>query len=298
MSDVLKKAIEQVGNKFEDLTNYFGSLEMEKVIKLNEFEETSPINISEGYWQINSPISIEESKLIERINLKTNENSRYATVIYRNVSNLTVKAIRGIVTYLNAFDEDIESKMFEIVDLNAKPGELFGHRFHAKITNMSVRNLKLTMIKIMYTNRQKWLASIDNSTILSNLELFTDEIRFKDELSKLKYSLLWNQFTCHFELSNYLKLTDTYWICPCGTLNNISNESRCVCHSNLKKIQIEMTDKSAEKAYSTYKESMEKLENFLSETNKTMENDRIKKMITISKPVKKTRLSKKNEVTS
>lgn len=296
MSDVLRKAIEKVGSNFEDLALYFGSLEMEKVITLNDFEETLPISINEGYWQVNSPVSIEESKLIERINIKTNEKSHYVTVIYRNVSNQEVKAIRGIVTYLNAFDEEIESKMFELVDINAKPGEIFGHRYHAKITNDNVRNLNLTMIKIMFKNNQKWLVSNETSTILPSHDIFGNCQLFQDELTRFKYSLTWNRLSRHYEMKNQLKLRDLYWICPCGTLNHKSNESCCLCHTELKRIQDEMTEEKAEKSYSIYKDSMEKLEAFLSATNKKLENDRIKKMITLNKPVKKSWLSRKDAI--
>lgn len=296
MSDVLRKAIEAVGNKFEDLSSYFGNLEMEKVITLNGFEETLPISINDGYWQVNSPVAVVESKLIERLNIKTNENSRYVTVTYRNVSNQEVKAIRGIVTYLNAFDEEIESKMFELVDINAKPGELFGHRYHAKMNNSNVRNLKLTMIKIMFKNNQKWYVSEDTSVILSNHEIFKENIDTCDELTRFKFSLTWNQLNNQFDMINLPKVAETYWICPCGTLNHNANETCCLCHTELKKINGEMTIEKAEKAYLVYKDSMEKLEAFLTATNKKLENERIKKMITLNKPAKKSWLTKKSVI--
>ena len=57
-----------------------------------------------------------------------------------------------------------------------------------------------------------------------------------------------------------------------------------------------MTIEKAEKAYLVYKDSMEKLEAFLTVTNKKLENERIKKMITLNKPAKKSWLTKKSVI--
>ena len=174
-----------------------------------------------------------------------------------NMQDKDIKAVYITVIGYDDLGKELDNKEYSYLDLNIKTGQEFGTEKLKELNNNTIRNIEITINKVIYADNEIWENKNTIAYDRTNLQCVDDNILFIASRKATEQRLQLNNI--YYPIQN-----EKYWNCMCGTYNSNSNEKcyRCKC--------------SKELVFSEFSKS--KLEQDLTEYNKnTQEKHNIRK---------------------
>ena len=185
-----------------------------KQVKLYEnfkFCPTSPIDILKGAIYI--------------------DNVTNKAIFQLKFINMQVKYIKAVYIQIkgsNDLGEEIENKEYAYLDLNIGKGQEFGTDNLKELNDNTIRNIKVTINKVIYEDNTIWENKENISYDRTPLNEIDNNLSFFANKKAVAQGL---------QLSNIYYPTESqnYWTCICGTSNSNSNDKcyRCGCSKDI-----------------------------------------------------------------
>jgi len=171
-----------------------------------------------------SPIDI----LKGAIYIDTITNKTVFQLKFVNIQENNIKAIYIAVVGYDDSGKKLENKEYSYLDLNVKKGVEFGTEQLKELSNNSIRNITVTVNKVIYTDNEIWE---NNNTVgyeREDLQCVGNDRLFIARRKATEQRL---------ELNNiyYPIQTNNYWNCICGAYNSNNNYNcyKCNCSKEL-----------------------------------------------------------------
>lgn len=141
-----------------------------------------------------------------------------------NMQDKIIKAIFVQIKGSNDLGELIENKEYTYLDLNIHKGQEFGTEELKELDNYTIRNIDVTINKVIYINNEVWKNKKNATYYRVNLKKIDKNLLFIANEKADKQRLQLNNIYYPTESENY-------WICICGAYNSNSSEKcyKCNC---------------------------------------------------------------------
>lgn len=171
--------------------------------------------------------------------------------------NMQEKYIKALYIQIKGYDDlgaELENKEYSYLDLNIKTGQEFGTKQLQELSNNTIRNIEITITKVIYANNEVWENKNDIVYDRFPLQCIDDNLlsiaRQKATEQKLQLNKIY-----------YPTQNNNYWTCICGIYNSNSNERCYRCKSEKKENFNQYTKISLKKELSEYLELKHKRNN-------------------------------------
>lgn len=185
-----------------------------KQVKLYQnfkFYPTSPVDILKGAIYIDNIT-----------------NNAVFQLKFINTQDKYIKSVYITVVGYDELGQELETKEYLYLDLNINKGQEFGTEQLKELSNNSIRNINVTVDKVIYVDNQIW----ENKNIVgydkTKLQCVDDNMFFIASRKATEQRLQLNSI--YYPIQN-----DKYWTCMCGTYNSNGNNKcyKCNCDKNL-----------------------------------------------------------------
>ena len=159
------------------------------------------------------------------------DNISNKTVFQLKFINMQEKIIKALYIQIKGFDdlgEELTNNEYQYLDLNVYKRQEFGTEQLKELNNNTIRNIEITINKIIYSDNQIWenkdtvsydrvkLQNIDNTLVnVANEKIMKQGI--------------------HINNLYYPTQNENYWTCVCGAYNSNKNEKCYMCGYNNQK---------------------------------------------------------------
>lgn len=222
-------------------------------LKENLYSEGTPVLISAGALSKDN----QTGKVFVQLRMQNTDSG------FRNIIALKV----AITAYDPAGNIVQQAKEYQYLDLNVERGMEFGSKQAVMLDNTSARSFEVAVIEAVFSGGTSWTAAKQEWVSLGKLKTLeesmgaelADQYR-RDTFADAKYEL----FAGH-----------GVWLCACGTLNEIGENTCCHCH-NKKSSLIEALDHST---------LAQHLHTYKAENDKKAEENSLKKRLKLQKSI-------------
>ena len=170
------------------------------------------------------PLYAKETKIIieKAVLTKDNETGKvFAQIKMKNVLAKTLIAVKVTLTGYDVSGEKIEEKEFTYLDLAVNQGCEFGQKTPVEFQNSTVRSFNVKITETVYSDGSKLTGTEAEYYPLPEPESLTRKLRAA-EIKQYKQD--------NVESAKYIiKEFSDLWICTCGAINTIDNDSCYDC---------------------------------------------------------------------
>lgn len=176
-----------------------------------KFYPTSPVDILKGAIYIDNIT-----------------NNAVFQLKFVNTQDKYIKSVYITVVGYDELGKELENKQYSYLDLNIRKGVEFGTEQLKELSNNSIRNINVTVDKVIYVDNEVWENQNTVGYDRTNLQCVDDNMLFIATRKATKQRLQLNNIF-------YPVQNDNYWTCMCGTYNPNSNNNcyRCNCSKDL-----------------------------------------------------------------
>lgn len=179
-----------------------------------------------------------------------------------NMQNKKIKAMYVQIKGSNDLGEQLEDKEYQYLDLNVNKGQEFGTEQLKEIENNTIRNIDVTINKVIFVNNEVW----ENKNFIvydrGSLEKINNNLLFIANRKITEKGLKLNDFYYPDEKENF-------WTCLCGAYNSKENKLCYKCGCSKDFAITEFTITILENNLKDYKEQLQKTKE---ELNKKIKN--------------------------
>ena len=145
-----------------------------------------------------------------------------------NMQNKIIKAVYIQVKGYNDLKEKLVDKEYQYLDLKVCQSQEFGTEQLKELDNNTVRNIDITINKVIYENDEIWE---NKNTVVydrTSLNLIDSNLSFVAKMKATEQGLQFNNTYYPTENKNY-------WTCVCGTYNSSDNDKcyKCMCNKKI-----------------------------------------------------------------
>ena len=202
-----------------------------KKVKLYEnfkFSPTSPIDIVKGAIYIDNAT-----------------NKAVFQLKFVNMQEKNIKALYVQIKGSNDLREELENNEYSYLDLNVIKGQEFGTEQLKELNNNTIRNIEITINKVIYTDNAVW----ENKNTIAydriNLQKIDNDLLFIARRKATEQRL-------QFENLYYPFQDEKYWTCICGTFNSNNNDKCYKCDCSRDVIINQYNKNELKKDYANY----------------------------------------------
>lgn len=187
-----------------------------------------------------------------------------------NMQSKEIKAIYVQIKGSNDLGEELENKEYQYLDMNVYIGEEFGTEQLKELNNNTIRNIDITINKVIYTNNEFW----ENKNTVAYDRMSLQKV--DDDLLSFASRRATEQ-QLHLNNIYYPTENKNYWTCICGSFNSISNNTCYKCGCNKDTVFSQYLKEKLQEDFKNYNEQERQ--------KKNLKNKKIKKLFLICVPI-------------
>lgn len=211
-----------------------------------KFYPTSPVDILKGAIYI--------------------DNITNNAVFQLKLVNTQDKYIKSVYITVVGYDElgkELENKQYSYLDLNIRKGVEFGIEQLKELSNNSIRNINVTVDKVIYVDNEVWENQNTVGYDRTNLQCVDDNMLFIASRKATEQRLQLNSI--YYPIQN-----EKYWTCICGTYNSNNNHTCYKCNSSKDLVFSEFCKSKIESEFTEYIEYKQEKNNIKKTKNQKM----------------------------
>lgn len=194
-----------------------------------------------------------------------------------NMQEKHIKAVYIQIKGSNDLREELENKEYTYLDLNIGKGQEFGTDDLKELNNNTIRNINVTINKVIYEDNTIWESKKNISCDRATLNKIDNNLLFVANKKALEQGLKLN--TLYYPTEN-----ENYWTCICGTFNPNNNDKCYRCGWSKDIVFNQYNKNELQKDLTVYKEQEQEKQKQEQEIKK-LKLKKIKKIAIICIPI-------------
>lgn len=173
------------------------------------------------------------------IYIDTVTNNSVFQLKFVNMQDKKIKAIYVSVAGSNDLGQEFQNKEYQYLDLNVNKGQEFGTEQLKELDNNTIRNINVTINKIIYSDNSIWENTNNTYYDRTDLKEIDNNLLYIANKKINEQGIIVNKIY-------YSKQYENYWSCVCGTFNSNNNEECYKCGGSKEKIITQFNQKYLE----------------------------------------------------
>lgn len=186
-----------------------------------------------------------------------------------NTQDKYIKSVYITVVGYDELGKELENKKYSYLDLNIRKGVEFGTEQLKELSNNSIRNINVTVDKVIYIDNEVWENQNTVGYDRTDLQCVDNDKLFIASRKATEQRLQLNDI--YYPIQN-----EKYWTCICGTYNSNNNHTCYNCNSSKDLVFSEFCKSKIESEFTEYKEDKQEENNI-----KKTKNQKILKVFII-----------------